>query len=214
MGPDGLNFRNTPTFIMLPNKIYLIDIKEDLCAAWQEVFSDIESVKVECTDFFSRPADAMVSPANSFGIMDGGLDKAIRATLKGSIQKTVQDRILERHYGELPIGSAEIVETEDERWPYLIVAPTMRIPENVSHTINAYLAFRAILVSIIMHNRALGVADIDTVIVPGLGTLTGVYPPERCAYLMRMAFNSVSGPAGFPSWDGIHATHQKLTTGP
>ena len=29
--------------------------------------------------------------------------------------------------------------------PYLISAPTMRVPEDVSDTVNAYLAFRAVL---------------------------------------------------------------------
>ena len=33
-----------------------------------------------------------------------------------------------RHHGELLVGAAEIVETGDEAFPYIIAAPTMRVP--------------------------------------------------------------------------------------
>src|SRR5204862_2581392 len=102
----------------------------------------------ECGDFFAAAADAMVSPANSFGIMDGGLDLAIRGAIGGDIQRRVQAVIIERHHGELPVGAAEVVETENERWPFLVIAPTMRVPEPVSNTLNAYLAFRAALLAV------------------------------------------------------------------
>jgi O-acetyl-ADP-ribose deacetylase (regulator of RNase III) len=42
----------------------------------------------------------MVSPANSFGIMDGGLDAAIRATLGRRAESAVQSLILEKQHGE------------------------------------------------------------------------------------------------------------------
>ncbi len=48
----------------------------------------------------------------------------------------------------LKVGQAAIIETEDPQnvIPYLICAPTMRVPEIVSGTSNAYLAFRASLI--------------------------------------------------------------------
>jgi O-acetyl-ADP-ribose deacetylase (regulator of RNase III) len=77
--------------------------------------------------------------------MDGGLDAAIRDQLGFTVQQRVQRAIVDQHHGELPIGSAVSVETGDERWPVMIAAPTMRVPENVAQTLNAYLAFRAVL---------------------------------------------------------------------
>src|SRR5262249_36504621 len=50
-------------------------------SAWNEVFREVEIVEASAGDYFDQPADAMVSPANSFGIMDGGLDLAIRDQL-------------------------------------------------------------------------------------------------------------------------------------
>ena len=102
---------------MLPSHIMLVDRYQPLVAAWARAFSKIAAVSAEERDFFAQPADAMVSPANSFGIMDGGLDLAIRGELGVSIQRTVQARIVEAHHGEIAVGQAEVVETGDGRWP-------------------------------------------------------------------------------------------------
>src|SRR5262249_25892967 len=124
---------------MLPAKIFLVDRSPRLIAAWEEAFYPFPPVETRLADFFSLPADAMVSPANSFGIMDGGLDLAIRDAMGFSVQEAVQRVIVERHHGELAVGTAEVVETGDPRWPFLVVAPTMRVPESVGQTVNAYL---------------------------------------------------------------------------
>lgn len=53
----------------------------------------------------------------------------------------------EEYFGELLVGQAVILETNDEtqKIKYLISAPTMRVPLDVSDTPNAYLAFKATL---------------------------------------------------------------------
>jgi O-acetyl-ADP-ribose deacetylase (regulator of RNase III) len=149
----------------------------------------------------------MVSPANSFGIMDGGLDLAIRDQLGLAVQQRAQRVICERHHGELPIGSAEIVETGDPRWPLLVIAPTMRVPERVGATLNAYLAFRAALLACKRH-----AAPIDSLVCCGLGTGIGGMEPDRCAVQMRLALRHVQGPARIPSFEHIHAVHAALKT--
>jgi hypothetical protein len=62
-------------------RIQLIDRNEDMCAAWREQFEFCPDVTVDCGDFFSRPTDCVVSPANSYGFMDGGLDQVISQKL-------------------------------------------------------------------------------------------------------------------------------------
>ena len=85
---------------------------------------------------FARPAAAMVlALVNSFGIMDGGLDAAIRDALWFAVQQQIQRAIVERHHGELPVGCAELVETGDGRWPNLIVGADDARPENVARTL-------------------------------------------------------------------------------
>jgi O-acetyl-ADP-ribose deacetylase (regulator of RNase III) len=194
---------------MLPERIILADRWQPLTRAWGEAFSQHEFIEVVEGDFFGLDADAMVSPANSFGIMDGGLDAAIRAALGGQIQSAVQKVILEKHHGELHVGSAEVVETGHARWPLLVVAPTMRIPESVANTLNAYLAFRAILLAVRQHNSS-AARKISSLLVPGLATGIGAMDARRCAAQMRMALDQVRQPARIPSNSTIHLTHQKL----
>lgn len=195
---------------MLPSTIYLIDHLKPLINAWEQAFEPYEEVEVHGGDFFSRDADALVSPANSFGIMDGGLDLAIRRALGGEIEGRVQAMILERHHGEMPVGAAEVVETGHARWPFLVVAPTMRIPENVAQTLNAYLAFRATLLAVAAFNRAAPGRRIGSLVVPGLGTGVGAMDERKCAAQMRIAFDAVRRPARIPSYEMIHRLHQTL----
>lgn len=54
---------------------------------WNQQFGDCPGVKAMAGDYFQQPADAIVSPANSFGIMDGGLDLAVRDQLGFSVQE-------------------------------------------------------------------------------------------------------------------------------
>jgi O-acetyl-ADP-ribose deacetylase (regulator of RNase III) len=191
---------------MALERILLVDRERALVRAWTAAFADDDAVEVHEDDFFARPADAMVSPANSFGIMDGGLDLAIRATLGFQAQDAAQAVIRERHHGELPVGSAEVVASGDARWPWLVIAPTMRVPENVAHTLNPYLAFRAALLAVARHG------GIRSLVCPGLGTGIGGVDPHRCALHMRMALKHVREPARLPSFAGIHAVHRALRT--
>jgi len=197
---------------MLPTSIRLVDHAAPLARAWSDAFAAFEHVKVLHGDFFAQDADALVSPANSFGIMDGGLDAAIRDVLGGEVETAVQRRIVEQHHGELPVGAAEIVGTGHSRWPFLIVAPTMRVPENVAHTLNAYLAFRAVLLAIFRHNQASAERPIRSLVVPGLGTGVGGMDVRKCAAQMRIALDHVTGPARIPSFAMIHQTHRKLSS--
>jgi O-acetyl-ADP-ribose deacetylase (regulator of RNase III) len=94
----------------------------------------------------------------------------------------------------------------------MVAAPTMRIPMSIAFTINAYLAFRAILVAIENFNRTAGRRSIDSVVCCGLGTGVGNLDPKRCASQMRAAYESVAGPAEIPSIRQIHKFHEELVT--
>lgn len=194
----------------LPSRIILIDRVPRLVDRWQDQFADCSAVEVLAGDYFQRPADAMVSPANSFGIMDGGLDLAIRDRLGFQVETRVQEVIVEKYHGELPVGSAEVVATDAPDWRYLIAAPTMRIPEPIPHTLNAYLAFRAVLVAVENFNRRFGRREIDSVVCCGLGTGIGQLEPLRCAQQMRAAYQSMNTEARIPSFDAIHEFHRAL----
>lgn len=194
----------------IPATVILIDNAPKLVDAWKRSFAAIPEVIPLAGDYFQRPADAMVSPANSFGIMDGGLDLAIRDQLGYPIQGKVQAMIVDQYHGELPVGCAEVVETGDARWKYLVVAPTMRVPEPVAFGINAYLAFRAILVAVARFNRNAGARRIDSLVCCGLGTGVGGMEPAKCAGQMLMAYKALLMPSAIGRFESIHKFHHDL----
>jgi O-acetyl-ADP-ribose deacetylase (regulator of RNase III) len=122
--------------------------------------------------------------------MDGGIDLAYRRYFGLELQSRVQAKIRTEFYGELPVGQATIVSTGHETVPYLVVAPTMRIPDRIGETLNVYLAFRATLLAVLAHNAA-GANAIESLRVPALGTGIGAMPLTRTALQMHAAYVAV-----------------------
>jgi O-acetyl-ADP-ribose deacetylase (regulator of RNase III) len=160
--------------------------------AWRHYFRDTEQVEVSCGDILARRADAIVSPANSFGFMDSGIDLAYSKRFGWGVQERLQQLLRAEQDGELPVGQAVIIETQDKEIPFLISAPTMRVPMNSAKTMNAYLAFRAVLRVVKEHNRS-STIPIRSILCPGLGHAVGRMPADRCARQMWAAYQSVEG---------------------
>lgn len=194
----------------LPEKFYLIDTSSRLINEWTKAFTGEDRFKIVHGDYFSVPADAMVSPANSFGHMDGGLDLAIRHELGHDIEKRVKEFIIKKYRGQMPVGCADIIATDHESWYFLVCAPTMWTPGDVSETVNAYLAFRAVLYAIADFNAAQTIKKINSLVCSGLGTGVGGMTPERCARQMAVAYADVlKQPKGL-GWGEIQALHRRL----
>src|SRR5262245_52878699 len=109
-------------------KIVLSAVEAPLADAWQRFCGELEGVTVHRGSILDLDVDAVVSPANSFGFMDGGIDYLYSSFFGWRVQDRLQKLIRERHHGELLVGTAEIVETDNAKIPYLIAAPTMRVP--------------------------------------------------------------------------------------
>ncbi|MBC9930915.1 macro domain-containing protein [Chitinophaga qingshengii] len=168
-------------------KYILTDTNPKLVTAWRESFAGITAVTIIEGDITKLKADAVVSPANSFGFMDGSLDYALSERLGWDLEKRLQQQIKQLPEGELLIGTALTLETGDPDIPYLISAPTMRIPTNfnIDTSINAYLAMKAILLHANRH------PDIHTVAIPGLCTGVGRMQPAICARQMFVAYEEI-----------------------
>jgi O-acetyl-ADP-ribose deacetylase (regulator of RNase III) len=122
--------------------------------------------------------------------MDGGIDLVYSQHFGWELQRNLQRVIRDDYDGELPAGQAAIIATGNQRIPFLVSAPTMRLPMNVADTLNAYLAFRAVLRAVVAWNRGQP-TPIRSVLCPGLGTAVGKMPPRRCARQMLAAYRSV-----------------------
>ena len=175
-------------------KITLLDINKNMTDAWSKYFKDIENVEI-VHNYFSnfmdenQDVDAIVSPANSFGLMDGGYDKAIIDYFGEKLMKSVQQAILIRWYGEQPVGTSMSVPIKNKivnggRYALLIHTPSMRTPEQIVDTRIIYQCMRTTLIEAIKQG-------VDHVVIPAFGGLTGRVPCEEIAKMMFFAYKQV-----------------------
>lgn len=173
---------------------HFIDVNQEITDAWQRVFADIDQVTVRHGSIFDFPCDAIVSPANSFGFMNGGIDFAISKHLGWHLEKDLQRIIREQFYGELLVGQATVLPTGSDLFAYLISAPTMRTPMTITRGPNVYHCMKALL--LLLEHGVLPTGEpvkskIKSIAIPGLGTGVGQVRPLVCARQMRIAWEDV-----------------------
>ena len=203
-------------------KIILAAREPQLANAWEKFCGDLECVTVHHGSILDLTCDAIVSPANSYGFMDGGLDALYTQRFGWKVQERLRELILDRHHGELLVGMAEIVETDDILLPFVIAAPTMRVPMVLgAETVNPFLAARAVFLliqnGVFLSGEHAGQKiseHIETVAFPGLGTGVGRVSFPVCALQMRKAIDEfVLGGFRLPqSWAEASERHQLLYT--
>lgn len=202
-------------------KIILTAVENSLAKAWQEFCGDLDFVTIHQGSILDVECDAVVSPANSFGFMDGGIDAVYMSYFGSDIQTRVRRQIFDFHKGELIVGNADAIETYDDKIPFLIIAPTMRVPMILKDTVNPYLAARAVFI-LINQNKFLSGSfkgkqvstQIKTVALPGLGTGVGRVGFNTCAHQVRTAINDILlNKHRMPhSWAEASEKHQLLYT--
>lgn len=203
-------------------KIILSSIDPALADAFRLQCSHIENVSIHEGSILDLECDAIVSPANSFGFMDGGIDALYVNHFGSVLQDRVRMSILRHHHGELLVGTAEIVETDQTKIPYLIAAPTMRVPMALDpKTINPYLAARAVILLVQEGQFREGMRKgepirqhVRTIVFPGLGTGVGRVPAMQSAHQIKSAILKHRGVRhSLPlSWADASHEHQLLYT--
>ncbi|GAB2980518.1 macro domain-containing protein [Amycolatopsis acidiphila] len=183
----------------LPSLV-LCAIDEPLARAWQSVLERVEGARVHQGSVLDVAAEAVVSPANSYGWMRGGID-AVYARAFPEVEQNVRSAVLAYHGGELPIGEAVIVPTGVPAPAWLISAPTMREPGErlPEDTVHPYLAARAVFLQWRDGRLEHGVgvrSVVETIAMPGLGTGVGGLSPETCARQVAAAWGEVFGSRG------------------
>ncbi|EBY8232901.1 macro domain-containing protein [Salmonella enterica] len=173
-----------------------------MAEAFELYFQNAENVKIIPGPFETIPEfDCMVSAANSFGLMDGGVDAAITAYFGPQLQERVQQNIIREYLGEQPVGSAFVIETGNSKHPWLVHAPTMRVPLIIDGTDAVYNATRAALLAIFQHNKSAGEGrKIKSVVFPAMGAGYGKVSPDSVARQMRLAWDGFINCATEINW--------------
>lgn len=178
-------------------KIILCDTNIQMCMEW----SVQTQTPARTGDLFQVPSDAVVSPANSFGFMDGGVDYRISKFLGWHVQERLQKIIREEYDGELLVGQAVAVPTDHEVFKYVISAPTMRVPLVINDFIDVYLAARAA-------TRVALKLNLQKLTFTGMGTGVGQVAPWKAVQMMKRGIEHAISPPPFPtSWRQAQSDH-------
>jgi O-acetyl-ADP-ribose deacetylase (regulator of RNase III) len=162
-------------------KLHIISINKEFVQLATARFYGRALVEVRDIRDVEREGRIFVSPANSLGIMDGGIDlplsremfpgceRAVRAAIAALGHKTALGRAY-LHVGSalwVPVGPTTA----------LISAPTMFSPHDVSTTQNAYWAFMAVLMLADRMYRSSG-GSLHTIVCPSLCCGYGRMPAD------------------------------------
>lgn len=183
-------------------KITLAASDTEMADAWDRYCGDVEGVSVHRGSILDLSADAAVSPTDVFGFMSGGVSFAYVGRYGWKVQERLQSLIRARHHGQLLVGVAEIVATDDPHIPFLIAAPIVRTPTLLQGSVNAYLAARAVLL-LATEGRFMDGSPVASVVssiaFPGLGTGGARLGHSACARQVRAAIDEVLlGRSPFP----------------
>jgi O-acetyl-ADP-ribose deacetylase (regulator of RNase III) len=116
---------------------------------------------------------------------------------------------MDRYLGEQPVGTAFVLSTGHASIPFLVHAPTMRVPGSISGTDRVYAATWAALLAVYAHN--IGSAEtIETVALPAMGTGFGGVPFDEAARQMAAAYRHYLEPPHRLDWDFVVNRHKAI----
>jgi O-acetyl-ADP-ribose deacetylase (regulator of RNase III) len=188
---------------MMLRWLWLVHPDEAMCAAFDRRFAGLPGVRVIRGTFEElEPHDAFVTAGNAFGIMTAGIDAAVARFFGEGLVGRVQHQIMDRYLGEQPVGTAFILTTGHAAIPFLVHAPTMRVPGSISGTDRVYAATWAAMLAVYAHNIDSD-EKIETVAFPAMGTGFGGVPFDEAARQMAAAYRHYLEPPHRLDWDFV-----------
>ena len=211
--------------------IILYDTDKELVDAWKAAGERLLSTSMREQVVLERASlstitsgpdpttfDCVVSPANSFGLMGGGVNLALSKAFgaaRGVTISHVQKALWAEFFGHQNPGTCLIVDMEPLTGPcrFLAHCPTMRVPSTIPIGSDVvYCCMWSILLAVHKHNKqhADAAGDrssmIHKLLCSGLGTGRGKVSADACAEQMVLAikhyFELSSHPDGVPKvWD-------------
>ena len=183
--------------------IWLVHPDQAMCNAFRRRFAGLRGASVVQGRFEDlEPHDAFVTAGNAFGLMTAGIDAAVVRVFGEELMRRVQHCVMNDYFGEQPVGTAFVVATEHARIPFLVHAPTMRVPGNIEGTDKVYSATWAALLAIQSHN-ATADRKIETAAFPAMGTGFGGVPFDEAARQMAVAYRHFLEPPHRIDWEFV-----------
>jgi O-acetyl-ADP-ribose deacetylase (regulator of RNase III) len=190
--------------------IWLIHPEEEMCDAFTKRFTGLPGVMVLQKRFEELPPhDCFVTAANSYGMMTAGIDAVLVEFFGQSLMDRIQLHIMDEFLGEQPVGTAFVISTGNNDYPFVVHAPTMRVPHGIDGTENVYSATWAALLAIHRHNLAHD-EKIATAAFPAMGTGFGCVSFDEAARQMATAYRCYLEPPHRIDWDTVIERHKLI----
>lgn len=173
--------------------IYLLDVNPANIKELRKAFQNYKEVIVveDNFDHFMKifnDVECIVSPANSFGSMSGGYDRAIRDYFGLEVEYAVKRYINTNLFGEQRTGTAFIIDVPNTN-KKLIHCPTMRWPQPLKDKTVIYHCMRTTLIEAIKNN-------IHSIVIPSFGGATGKVEPHIIAKYMKEGYEQIMNHIG------------------
>lgn len=164
-------------------ELLLCDTNPAALEAWRQQFAERPGVEVHDCDFLDASADALIVPGNSFGFLDGGAGLRVGDRMGLELQDRLRARIRGEFCGELLVGQA-LIEDLTPSDPAIVYAPIWRTPQDISATVNVFLALKGAFQAIQAARRP----ALKRVAVPAVGLEKGCMHPYVSARQIRYAW--------------------------
>ncbi len=170
-------------------KIYIVESNPSiyLCLKYAFItYPNIEVINDTIENFYldnKDKIDCLVSPGNSYGIMDGGYDKGLSNILGDDFQKIVQEYIKKNYYGQQIVGTSFIIKTTIPNLS-LIHTPTMLLPSIIKDESVVYNCMRSTLICALNNN-------IKSLVIPAFGGQCGKVNPIELSNQLRMGYEQI-----------------------
>lgn len=183
--------------------LWLVHPEESAAEAFRRRFAGMPNVRVIRGRFEDlEPHDCFVTAGNAFGLMTAGIDAAVVRRFGDRLMRRVQHTVMDRYFGEQPVGTAFLVPTDDPALPFVCHAPTMRVPGSIEGTDKVDAATWAALLAIHAHNQTTE-QRIDVVAMPAMGTGFGGVSFDEAARQMAVAYRHFLKPPHRLDWDFV-----------
>lgn len=174
----------------LENKINctFVDTNSEVVISLVKKFYLEPNFEFYCGNILNCEPGVLVSPCNRVGNMDGGIDRLYSEVFPG-IEQRLKAYINEDYGGKMDFGDAQIIPTQNKKYPYIIFTPTVDYPGALAEKENISLAVKALFNEIDKFNlKNYKQEKIENLLIPGFGTYYGGLDPDTSAQAMYKGY--------------------------